>query len=126
MHTLNEKVSLIRKRLGLAQKEVAAKLGMKPTNYSNYETGINKIDAEFLERIAIVFGCTAEYIKNYNESLYVENVQNSLIAHNVQNNTQTSFPDGVKDIMASFADTLNKFGELLSKFIGNDNTKPSS
>ena len=55
----------VRNHYGLSQKEVAAKLGNTVSNYSHYETDPFLPSDTFLEKLAKVYDCTIEDIKNY-------------------------------------------------------------
>lgn len=67
MHNLSENIRRCRKSLDLGQKEVASRLGMSVSNYSNYENGHYKISEVFLAKLAEVFSCSTEYITSFHE-----------------------------------------------------------
>lgn len=62
MATVKEEIAknllFYRKKAGLTQKELAAKLGVKNTAVSNWESGNNSIDIETLFSACEIFGVT--------------------------------------------------------------------
>ena len=62
MATVKEEIAknllFYRKKAGLTQKELAAKLGVKNTAVSNWESGNNSIDIETLFAACDIFGVT--------------------------------------------------------------------
>ena len=52
----------LREDRDLAQKEVAAFLGIDQRVYSNYETGKREIPTRFVIRLAKLYGTSADYI----------------------------------------------------------------
>ena len=60
MATVKEEIAknllFYRKKSGLTQKELAAKLGVKNTAVSNWESGNNSIDIETLFAACEIFG----------------------------------------------------------------------
>lgn len=62
MATVKEEIAknllFYRKKSGLTQKELAAKLGVKNTAVSNWESGNNSIDIETLFAACEIFGVT--------------------------------------------------------------------
>lgn len=62
MATVKEEIAknllFYRKKSGLTQKELAAKLGVKNTAVSNWESGNNSIDIETLFSACEIFGVT--------------------------------------------------------------------
>lgn len=51
-----------RNRLGLLQKEMAAKLNMPPNTYNGYETGKRLPDMETVSKIADILGVSVDYL----------------------------------------------------------------
>lgn len=72
MICLHDNIRKIRHSLDLKQKFVAKKLGMSVSNYSNYENGHYIITEFFLEKVATIFNCNVDFIKNYSESSIFE------------------------------------------------------
>ena len=52
----------LREDRDLAQKEVAAVLGIDQRVYSNYETGKREIPTRFVVRLAVFYKTSADYI----------------------------------------------------------------
>lgn len=61
MITINEKILLQQKRLGLKSRELCQKLGLKETNYSAYLKGKRPLPYEDLEKVCVYLGLTLEY-----------------------------------------------------------------
>lgn len=66
----------LRKRSGMSQKEIAAKVEVSQATYSAYERGRNEPPAEVLVRLSYVFGCSVDVLvqkdrlyRNANEAL---------------------------------------------------------
>lgn len=51
-----------RKSIGLSQKELAEKIGVKPTTLGNWETGIATPRTEELKKLASVLGVSIDYL----------------------------------------------------------------
>ncbi|MBA4543819.1 MULTISPECIES: helix-turn-helix transcriptional regulator [Thermoactinomyces] len=51
-----------RKSLGLNQKDLAKKIGVKPTTYSNWETDVALPRAEELKKLSNVLGVSIDYL----------------------------------------------------------------
>ena len=64
--TLSEKLKQMRKEKKLTRKAVAEQSGMSIATYSAYEDGkrLPKRNPENYDKLAAVFGCNAEYLKN--------------------------------------------------------------
>lgn len=52
----------LRKRSGMSQKEIAAKVGVSQATYSAYERGRNEPPAEMLVRLSYVFDCSIDVL----------------------------------------------------------------
>lgn len=52
----------LRRRSGMSQKEIAAKIGVSQAAYSAYERGRNEPPAEMLVRLSYVFGCSIDVL----------------------------------------------------------------
>ena len=52
----------LRKRSGMSQKEIAAKIDVSQAAYSAYERGRNEPPAEMLVRLSYVFGCSIDVL----------------------------------------------------------------
>jgi transcriptional regulator with XRE-family HTH domain len=60
MFTTNERIKVYRKRLGLSQEEIAAKMGMTHPPYLAREKGRRSWTLTELEKLAEIFGCTVK------------------------------------------------------------------
>lgn len=68
---MNQRLKLVRKKLGLTQEEFADRLGIKRTAISNYEIGRNvPIDA-VLSLICREFGVNAEWLRTGSGEMFV-------------------------------------------------------
>jgi transcriptional regulator with XRE-family HTH domain len=59
---LNNRLSYLRKKAGLKQEEMAAKIGVARTTYAMYEQGKRHPDFEILRKIALYFEVTTDYL----------------------------------------------------------------
>ena len=61
-HPIKEEIAknllYFRKKSGLTQRELAAKLGVKHNSISSWENGINSVDVDILFRICQILGVT--------------------------------------------------------------------
>ena len=57
-----ERLCQTREALGLRQIDICRATGIRPTAYSNYETGRNRPNVEDMIRYAEVFGVTLDWI----------------------------------------------------------------
>lgn len=63
----------LRKKKGVTQSDVASFIGISQNNYSYWENGKVKIDAESMRRLAEYFGVTVDYILGRTEDVKVVN-----------------------------------------------------
>ena len=57
-----ERVKNLREDLDMTQKEVAEKLYINRSTYSNYESGIRNLPVEILSDLADIFGTSVDYL----------------------------------------------------------------
>lgn len=57
-----EQLKILRKREGMTQAEVAAKLGVDRSTYAKYETGQSEPNFEMTQRLASLFGISVELL----------------------------------------------------------------
>ena len=57
-----EKLKELRKLRKLKQQDIADALNIKRTSYGNYENGINRPTPEMLQKIAIFFNVSIDYL----------------------------------------------------------------
>ncbi|MGE5590997.1 MAG: helix-turn-helix domain-containing protein [Bacillota bacterium] len=62
MSTLGEKIKELRERLGLSQRELAARLNLGSGTIANYETGNRSPDYQTLQRLADLFSVSTDYL----------------------------------------------------------------
>ena len=68
MSTVGENISIIRKRLGLTQEELATKMGYKSKSTINkIELGINDIPQSKIVKFAEVLGTTPAHLMGWND-----------------------------------------------------------
>lgn len=60
MSLISDNLVFLRKSRGLKQKDIALGIGIKPTAYSNYETGTSLPDVPTLVKISKYFGITLD------------------------------------------------------------------
>lgn len=61
---LNEKILMLRKKLGLSQEEMAEKLNVSRQAVSRWEVGSAQPDASNVLQLSKLFGVTADYLLN--------------------------------------------------------------
>lgn len=59
---LGQRLSALRGKSGLTQKELSSRLGMARTTYSGYENGTREPDHQTLQKFAAYFGVTTDYL----------------------------------------------------------------
>ena len=62
LSTLGEKIKELRERLGLSQRELAARLNLGSGTIANYETGNRSPDYQTLQRLADLFNVSTDYL----------------------------------------------------------------
>lgn len=60
--TIGQRLSRLRKEQGLTQAELAARIGIKQTSVSDYETGRLRLNDEMLARVALALKVSADTI----------------------------------------------------------------
>lgn len=112
---LNEKLRKIRNELGLTQEDVAKKIGVTRSAYTQYETGKRSPDLETLKLIARTFNVSIDFLLDVSS---VETAQTT--------NTKLT-PENKKDIakqMDTLRETLeNSEGLMFNGDELNDETK---
>ena len=81
-----EKITMLRKRNGWSQEELAEKLGVSRSTYTNYENGNRTPDFEVLERISEVLVCSLDELFG-RKPIYVANcdmLKEDSILYNVE------------------------------------------
>lgn len=63
----SERVIKLRKETNITQSELAKRLGIPRTTYSNYENGNRQPDYETLQKIANYFGVSSDYLIGMSE-----------------------------------------------------------
>lgn len=61
---LSEKILMLRKKMGISQEELAAKLGVSRQAVSRWEVGSAQPDASNVLQLSKLFGVTADYLLN--------------------------------------------------------------
>lgn len=56
------RITEARKLAGLSQRELAARMGLKPSTVSGYESGTYDPKSDGLIKIATICGCTIDYL----------------------------------------------------------------
>ncbi|MFN7839490.1 MAG: helix-turn-helix domain-containing protein [Bacteroidota bacterium] len=74
---------MIRTTRGMSQEEVAKKLGILQNAYSKIETNQNKVSDAMVEKLATIFGVSAEDIKSPEPVIinFHDNHQGAIINH---------------------------------------------
>lgn len=68
---LSKKIKMLREKLGLSQEELAQNLGVNRVAISQIESGIRKISAEEIVKLANVFNLTTDVLLNLKEDIKV-------------------------------------------------------
>ncbi|GCL71752.1 XRE family transcriptional regulator [Paenibacillus naphthalenovorans] len=63
----SERLSKLREKSGLTQKELANRLGIARTTYSGYESGKREPDHQTLQKIADFFDVSTDYLLGFKE-----------------------------------------------------------
>lgn len=66
--TLGEKVHALRRRNGWTQRDVGSAIAVSPNYVARIERGeIRQPSGELIKRLAMVFGCTTDYLLGMGE-----------------------------------------------------------
>jgi len=57
-----EQLKVLRKREGMTQAEVAAKLGVDRSTYAKYETGQSEPNFEMIQKLAVLFSASTDFL----------------------------------------------------------------
>lgn len=90
----------LRKQTNLTQSDLAKKLGIPRTTYSNYENGNRQPDYETLEKIARYFEVTSDYLIGLSEN-------------KSENNKYVTFTDEYGEITEQEREALEKHLDYL-------------
>ncbi|OES45843.1 helix-turn-helix domain-containing protein [Domibacillus iocasae] len=59
---LGKNLKLLREKLGYAQKDIAAKIGVKPNTLSGYESGSRTPDPDTMVKLAEIYEVSLDYL----------------------------------------------------------------
>ena len=113
---------------GLAQKDLAKKLGIAPTTLSGYESGAHDPKSELLTKIADICGVSVDYLLGRGELLAQYKASNIRIPQHLMEESQYNIesglypgifnPEGI--IIAKEYQTLDEYGQKLVKTVIKD------
>lgn len=59
---MKDKLKLLRRQMGVSQKDVAKAIGVSPSAYSNYEQGIREPSIQILANICKYYDVSSDYM----------------------------------------------------------------
>lgn len=62
MSIFSDRLTELRKKRGLTQKELAEQIGIKQNSYSDWETGKNEPSLDNIIKLAKIFNVTTDYL----------------------------------------------------------------
>lgn len=100
---IGTKIKFYRKRKGLAQNEVAKKLGIQPATYCKYENNVHRPKEEMIERISSILGINSkelydDYLFSYLNNIGIEIDENYEIIASIS----PVFIDNIQKILKLF------------------------
>jgi transcriptional regulator with XRE-family HTH domain len=99
-----ERLRNLRNEKKMTQQDVADVIEIDRTTYTKYESGKSKPDSVMLDKLAIYFDVSVDYL------LGRTNVRNS-------NNSADEFPPEAQVLMRSVAKLTNKQWEIIKKLV---------
>ena len=87
----------LRAEAGLSQKELANAIGAAQNTVSQWETGTRRLDDQTICKIALFFGCSADYLLGLSDSKKITSLKELSEAKN----NMYSLNDGVSDEQVS-------------------------
>lgn len=98
MHTIANRISAQRIKLGLSKKELAEILGISPSSVSSYEQETNIPSIAVLTKMCALFNVSSDYL------LGIEKAPNSDSAFNLDGLSPTQI-EAVESMIKAFRDT---------------------
>lgn len=62
----------VREQLGISQKDFAKSLGIKPTTYNGYETGMHDPKSDILVHIAKMYNVSIDYLLGISDVMFLK------------------------------------------------------
>lgn len=107
--TINKRVKLLRKQLGLSQTEFGNKVGIAQGHMTNIETGRREVTEKSIKVICLQFNVNEEWLRTGNGEMFVED-DNTLLA-------QLSKQYNLDDFSRRFVETYIKLPEAQRKAV---------
>lgn len=98
MHTIANRISAQRLKMGYSKKELADALGISPSSVSSYEQETNIPSITVLTKMCALFNVSADYL------LGIENAPNSSNAFNLDGLTQVQI-EAIESVIKAFRNT---------------------
>lgn len=86
---IHNRLKELRTSLGLTQKDISIKLGVKPSYYSDLENENRTITGKFIEKLKNSFNVSADWMYNGEGAMVTENI-NLIVNNNAPNNLLNS------------------------------------
>jgi transcriptional regulator with XRE-family HTH domain len=130
MHEVSQRIKYYRKKNGLTQMKVAAKLGIRTENYAKYESGARVPRSDRLVKLAKIFGVSYDALNEGVERGFADLLKSHAVGAVVGESCSfTAFPfdmeasDEAYPVVAGFMDIgLHRFagenGEFCKKYLG--------
>ena len=83
----------LRAEAGLSQKEFAKAIGAAQNTVSQWETGARRLDDQTICKIAIFFGCSADYLLGLSDSKKITSLKELSEAKNSMYSLIDNLPD---------------------------------
>ena len=83
----------LRAEAGLSQKEFANAIGAAQNTVSQWETGTRRLDDQTICKIALFFGCSADYLLGLSDSKKITSLQELSEAKNQMYSLIDNLPD---------------------------------
>lgn len=110
----------VREHFHKSQKELAVAFKTTTSNISRMERE-EKLPKDFeLQKLAAFYGCTVEFIKEYEPPTTANNmshISHSLIATNVHSNHQVNIPEGFTEIIQVISNSMQANNALLNSLL---------
>ena len=96
------RISELRKKLGISQAELSKKLGVAQNTISNWENGNRQPDNDILNKLADIFNTTIDYILGREENISPATLERSVVDVNVYGTIPAGIPiEAIEDVIGT-------------------------
>jgi len=119
MHEISQRIRYYRKRNGMTQMSVAAKLGIRTDNYAKYESGVRTPRSDRLVKLAKIFGVSYDALNEGVERGFADLLKSHAVGAVVGDSCSfTAFPFDMAAAEETYPVVVHFMDMGLHKFLG--------